>query len=403
MVDNSFNSEKNIVKAKISISGFQFKSMTVKEIIMNESLLNPGLQTAVTLQSYIYADGGKNFDAMKNRELTLEMRTDNGKNSIINQKVYRLDNRFMMPVNIGQTEEFTIHACDQTLLNDAKSLVSKSWKCTNPGEIVRYVLSSCAGAASVVLDPGNIQPARDYIAENIHPFQVVAQQANVALNGNDPDFVHFMTYNTTGGPGIHNFKSLRAMCNKPAIKDFYKYETGKPYNEHQPDRRVPAMAFTFPCDFDLLSDILNGLDESGANKNTLMVFNPASASFAQLGNESGGCGMGGFNAKMSMTNKGTATQHNGCESDVEQHLLKRQARMSLLEKDKVALRLISTWQPDVHAGDVISFDWQNKYGGAPVYGTGYYLVSSLNHNIQFGGYGTTTLDCVSVTSGGGIV
>lgn len=402
-MSNSFNSQDNIVKSTVAISGFKFGNMTAKEIIMNESILNPGLQTAVTIQSYVYEENIKDFDAMKNKEISLELRSENGKNSIIKQKVYRLDNRFMMPVNIGKTEEFTIHACDQTLLNDAKSLVSKSWKCTNPGEIVRYVLSSCAGASQVVLDPSNIQPSRDYIAENIHPFQVVAQQANVALNGDNPDFVHFMTYNTTGGPGIHNFKSLKAMCNKPFIKSFYHYETGKPYNKQGPGFSVPTMAFTFPCDFDLLSDILNGLDESGANKNTLMVFNPASASFAQLGNESGGCGMGGFNAKMSMTNKGTATQHNGCETDVEQHLLKRQARMSLLEKDKVALRLISTWQPDVHAGDVISFEWNNKNNKAPVYGTGYYLVSSLNHNIQFGGYGTTTLDCVSVTSGGGIV
>lgn len=403
MSDNSFNSEKNIVKSKISISGFNFKSMSVKEIVMNESLLNPGLQTAITLQSYVYAEGGKEFDSMKNKELSLEMRTDNGKQSIINQKIYRLDNRFMTPINIGQTEEFTIHACDQTLLNDAKSLVSKSWKCTDPGEIVRYVLGSCAGAASVVLDPSNIQPSRDYIAENIHPFQVVAQQANVALNGNDPDFVHFMTYNTNGGPGIHNFKSLRAMCGYNPVKAFYHYETGKPYNEQGPDYNVPAMAFTFPCDFDLLSDLLNGLDENGVDKNTLMVFNPSSASFAQLGNESGGCGLGGSNMKFSMTNKGTATQHNGCETDVEKYLLKRQGRMTLLEKDKIALRLISTWQPGVHAGDVISFDWNNKYAGAPIYGTGYYLVSSLNHNIQFGGYGTTTLDCVSVTSGRGEV
>lgn len=399
---NAYNSTDNIVKTRVSISGFQFNNVTVKEIIMNESLLNPGLQTAVTLQSFIYGSG-KNFDMMKNKNITIDMRTETGKNAVITQKVYRLDNRFMMPINISQTEEFTVHACDQTLLNDAKSLVSKSWKCTDPGEIVRYVLSSCAGAASVVLDPSNVQPSRDYIAENIHPFQVVAQQANVALNGNDPDFVHFMTYNTSGGPGVHNFKSLRAMCGYPARKNYYHYETGAPYNTQKDPSYVPAIAFAFPCDFDLLSDLLNGLDENGVDKNTLMVFNPSSASFAQLGNESGGCGLGGSNMKFSMTNKGTATQHNGCETDVEKYLLKRQGRMSLLEKDKVALRLISTWQPDVHAGDVISFQWNDKNGGAPIYGTGYYLVSSVNHNIQFGGYGTTTLDCVSVTAGGGIV
>ena len=38
------------VDANISISGQTFNDITVKEIVLGESLLTPGLQTSVTLQ-----------------------------------------------------------------------------------------------------------------------------------------------------------------------------------------------------------------------------------------------------------------------------------------------------------------------------------------------------------------
>jgi hypothetical protein len=54
--------------------------------------------------------------------------------------------------------------------------------------VVSDVLVNCAGAINPDIEPS--LPARDYIAENIHPFQVVNQQAEVALaGGNDPSFL----------------------------------------------------------------------------------------------------------------------------------------------------------------------------------------------------------------------
>ena len=118
-------------------------------------------------------------------------------NMSVRQTTYRLDNRKLINNNV---EEFYIHACDQTLLDNAATLVSKLWKCTSPSTVVRDVLSSCAGAKS--LDIESSDPNRDYIAENIRPFQVVAQQANVALaGGNDPSFIHYMTYENFGKIG----------------------------------------------------------------------------------------------------------------------------------------------------------------------------------------------------------
>src|SRR5208283_1683268 len=110
--------------------------------------------------------------------------------------VYRMDNRKLLPINSGRTQEFTIHACHQSQVTNEEMLVSKSWKCTSPSAVVSYVLSNCAGVQNMKVDPS--QPPKDYIAENIHPFQVVAQQAQYALNNGIPDFLHYMTLENDG-------------------------------------------------------------------------------------------------------------------------------------------------------------------------------------------------------------
>lgn len=388
----------------ISVYGFtimgadsELFETTVKEIVLAESLTTPGLQTSVALQSFIYTPNNKNFDMFKNSPVNFTLRREStGQDMIVNQQVYRLANRSFMPSNVGQTEEMTIHACDQTLLNDAKTLVSKSWKCTRPSEVVKYVLQSCAGASNI--DVENADPARDYIAENIHPFQVVAQQSNVALaDGNDPSFVHFMTYRDGG---THHFKSLKKMTEGSPVNSFEHSETGWVNNGGYSNPRA-VISFMFPCDFDYLSDLLNGIDEEGENQNALAVFNPVAKSFSLVGNQTKGCGMGGYNFKQAVTNSGTSKEQNSCNMDVEKYLLKRQARMSLLERDKLALRIVVPWNPDLHAGDMIRFSWFNKNSGGPVYGSGEYLIVSMQHSIRLGGFSTTTMDCVSKTVGNG--
>ena len=149
-------------------------------------------QTAVTLQSFVHTTNRpNNYEDYKNKDVSIELfNTTPGTNQetrigIVKQKIYRLDNRALMPHNISPIEEFTLHACDPSLLEDAKSLVSKSWKCTQPSEIVQNVLSTCLNVQSLDIDDSS-NPGRDYIAERIHPFQVVAQQANVAVDRDDP-------------------------------------------------------------------------------------------------------------------------------------------------------------------------------------------------------------------------
>ena len=97
-----------------------------------------------------------------------------------------------------------------------------------------------------------------------------------------------------------------------------------------------------------------------------------------------------------MTNKGTSEQQNSCESKVETWLLRRQARMGLLEKDKIAFRVTVPWSPWLHVGNVFEFIWNNRFEPSiKTYGSSTYLIVNLVHNIQFGGYATTTLDCIA--------
>ena len=378
-------------------------NITIREINMVESLLAQSLQTSATLQSAIYDPSGKNFDLFKNQPLTFQLIRKNGSESmIVNQQVYRMDNRDFMPVNVGQTEEFTIHACDKTLMEDTKSLVSRSWKCTTPDKIVSHVLDQCVKASQTKI--GSAQPARDYIAENIHPFQVISQQAQVALDGDDPSFLHFMTYDSNSGEGVHHFESLKSMTQGRSIATYNYGETGKLGGGYQ-NKNVP-INFSFPCDFDYLADLLNGV-ENGRGKNSIATINPVFKLFGMKmdggGGGSDGCGIGAFNYKVATTNLGTSEQQNSCNIDVEGHLLRRQARMALLEKDKIALRITVPWNPNLHAGKIITLNWPNKIKGGIVYGTGEYLISSLMHTIKFGGFSVTTMDCVSKSVGEGVV
>lgn len=408
------NSDQGRVDIRGSIGSLYFDDVSTKEVFLGESLLNPALQVAVTFQSHL--SGKKNWDTLKKEQLILSLSSVGAQGSLamnLDMPVYRLDNRMQALTNVSRVEEFTIHACHWTLLADAKHLMSKSWKCTSPDKIVDEALrcletdSDFSSNYSKDIQKG-LTPNRDYVAENIHPFQVIAQQANAALDGDDPSLLHYMTFESDGK---HYFKSLRQMAQGPVKRKFYYYETGnlggRDYPNYLSDRSIiPAITFTFPCDFDLLSDILNGLNPiTGDPSNTFAGFN-----FGNMGGE-GIAGIGkmaagflekscyeGYNFHASPTNKGNAQETNTCETNVEKSLLKRQARMGLLDRDRIALRLTAPWTPDVHVGEKIFLDWKNEKDET-IYGSGEYIVASLMHKIQAGGFGTTTFDCISLSAG----
>lgn len=390
----------------ISGSTVELQGVTIKEIIMTESLLTQSPQTMIVLHSSIYDPPGKNFDLWKNQVVSytllgkLDMSNGQSRSMAlpVSQKLYRLSDRKFMPTNVGQTEEMVIHACDETLLKDTEKLVSKSWKCTQPSQIVNDILNKCVEAKSTEVQSAD--PSRDYIAENIHPYQVIHQQTNVALDGDDPSFVHFMTYENLGK---HYFKSLKKMAGEGSIMTYQQADIESNLGYKNSDY---AINYQFPCDFDYLTDLLNGAGPAG-NQNTGGFINPVFKTATKMGSsDSGSCSqLGGFNFKQSTTNKGSAEQQNSCDLDVETYLLKRQARMTLLDRDKIALRLTVPCNLELHAGKVITLSWINLKSSTttPVYGMGTYLIASMTHSIKLGGFSVTTCDCVSTTVGQGIV
>lgn len=401
--------DRTTTSFEISFDGVNdplFADLSAKEITMTESLLTPGLQTSMTFHSFFHNPIIKVLDNFKssiaNIRVVRPILDSFGMMSELNisTRVYRLENRKLYNNN---TEEFVLQGCDDTLLDDARNLVSKSWKCVSPSAIVNEVLSSCVGAKTKDVELSG--PARDYIAENIHPFQVINQQADVALAGDDPSFLHYMTYENfqKGDPrGTHHFRSLRSLtAPNNGVARFFFQETGSIAGYGHPESII---THNFPCDFDYLSDILNGMDLDKKDMASLVVVNPMLKSASLLGNKNTGCGVGRGVYMTSFTNFNSAKRQDSCNTDVERHLLKRQARMNLLEQDKIALRLTVPWNPVLHAGRMIEVYFPNKetekYDN---YGYGLYLIHSLTHNIKAGGYSTTTMDCVADTVGGGIV
>lgn len=378
-----------------------FQDFTPMEITLGESLHTPGLQTSVKVHSYLHKATSETFENLKGKDLNIFV------NKQILSKfkllpslettpvIYRLDKRKLMNNNI---EEFYIRACDESLLNDARSRVSKSWKCSTPSDIVNYVLRGCAGVSQLEVE--QTTNTRDYIADNIHPFQVVNQQANYALGTDlDPSFVHYMTYENGG---THHFKSLATMTKAFPVMTYRYYETGT-LAGGMADPRV-AMTYSFPCDFDLLSDILNGVDSQGGNIASLILMNPLMKTFSLLGEQVSGCGLGSSTVFEAISNMNSSKQQDMCPDWTNVFLLKRKARMSLLEREKTALRLVVPWNPMLNAGKVIRFEIYNKEkNSTPLYGTGDYLIVNLVHTIKYGGYAVTTLDCVSRTVGRGEV
>jgi hypothetical protein len=282
-------------------------------------------------------------------------------------------------------------------LNDAEARVSKSWKCETPSAIVNYVLRSCVGVNNLEVE--ETTNARDYIAENIHPFQVVNQQSKFALGSAlDPSYLHYMTYENNA---THHFKSLFNLTRQSNVASYQYNETGIISGFGNP---YAVMTYNFPCDFDLLSDILNGVDRDGRNISSLILLNPLNKTFSLLGeNQITGCGIGSSTIIDAISNMNSANQQDMCPDWTNVYLLKRKARMSLLEKDKIALRLVVPWNPILHAGKMINFKLYNKETNGQNYGSGDYLIVNLVHTIKFGGYAVTTLDCVSRTTGRGEV
>lgn len=402
------NDPRHLVSAVVRLGGYVPPDTTVKEVIIGESLLNPSAHVAVTLQSAIYTEAAKDWSQLKCEQLGLDIADANDTNlrtMRVSQEIYRCDNRHFASLNTGQVEELTLHAIDTSILKDAETTWEKSWRCHTPSQVVKEALQKIGASTRFVDSAG---PARPYVAESIHPLQVIQQQANVALDGDDPSFLHYMTINDATGENQHHFTSLKRLSQSNAPYHIYAADTaitgGKGFNESIYNNYNIAVTFSFPCDFDTLTDILNGVDCNGTNLNQTRTMNFVSGVTDAVG--AIGQAIGIANQIFSMTNLGTAQQQgaksSGCDTAVEKYLHKRQARMALLDRDKIALRITVPWSPWLHVGNKIYFHWNDRFEPSrELFGSGEYIIAHMTHNIQFGGYAVTNLDCISNTIGKG--
>lgn len=405
------------IKVNFGVRRQTIEEFSVKEINLSESLLTPGLMTSIMVDAYVH--NPRDYDEFKNTDVEITITrpilamygpdgrvspgSDNAYQSQLSfsNVVYRIQNRKLINNN---NENLTIQALHQTQLEDARKLISKPWSCSTPSEVVREVLGSCLGVSGINADVEESTPARPYAAQNIHPFQVISQQADVALaNANDPSFIHYMTYENNG---THHFRSLHSLTKQVPVAKFKFSEVGQSLQADEDKGYMnpnAVMTHSFPCDFDLLSDLLNGINTDGSFIGALSIENMKNKLSSLLNFTPGFCSTGAT-FKKAMSNVNTAEEQLSCPLDVESHLLKRQARMGLLERDKIALRLTVPWNPTLNAGKVINFErFSMDYPGTRLYGSGDYLIHSLVHIIKAGGYSTTVMDCVSVTVGEGIV
>lgn len=402
-----------LTKMKVDIEGVSedlLNETTVTEITMSESLLTPGLQTSIIVQSSLITDKldpsrsgpSKNLDEYYGKNITITAYRPildamyHGQHKatfIARQKIYRLGYRDRTNY---QVEQFQLDACDSSLVTDAKIYFDASYHAITPSNVVRDVFGRCFTGVNVNVEDSN--PPRDYIATNIHPFQVMAQQADYALvqSGTvDPSFVHFMTFQDINHQDLatHNFRSLTSMAQQnPEFEFSYSAKGNIDINYGNP---TDIMTYNFPCDFDLISDIMNGLDDTTGNSFLrLSLFNP-------LNNKSSVYGPSGGTPwvppTMFMSNLGTETQQNSTNIGAENYQLLRRARLSLLDQDKIALRMTVPFSPFLNVGRTVSAKFFNSGNGTLNYGSGTYLIAALSHNIKLGGMGTTTLDCVANT------
>ena len=196
---------------------------SIASITCVESLLTPSIHTTVEIQDPMYyaPDGKvKDLNLFKGKKLFFNLyKKDLDKELIVEQIIYRIDNRKLMDM---QLETYNMNCIDLDALTNAKNRVAKQWVCKTPTEIVKEVLN---GLGAKFVNVETSVPSRNYSATNIHPYQVLSEQAEVALtDGTDPSFVHFMTFENE--IGTHHFRSLAKMAAEGPVAYYTWNEKG---------------------------------------------------------------------------------------------------------------------------------------------------------------------------------
>jgi len=395
------NSERELISVLFeaaidSLDVNQLAETPVQQIIQSESILSPSPYSLVSVMATAHTDPSRNWDLLKGATLTVTSKNPNiggGQIFTTNQTIYRLENRVAHVTN-SYLEQFDFLGTDVSVLFNAERRISNYFQCQSPSQVAAYALQ-CLGVTNMEIEPSG--PSRDYQAANIHPFQVLAEQADVALaGGTDPSFLHFATLE--GGTSTHHFKSVRAMTKESPVWRFRTADSGGRELLSNPGN---ILHFSFPCDFDLLGDLMNGMTLNGGYSASTIAMNPFTGTASLIGGGMQECGgIGGALVNSVQTDTGST---DTCGTTPEDYTSLRQARLSLIQPDKIALAITVPYNPLIHVGDMIECIFVNRITLKDNYGSGEYLIVNLTHTLKAGGYGVTSLDLVSNSVGVGVV
>lgn len=367
---------------------FMLQDQTFTGVTLTESVLSPSLLTVISIQDVIMTAPMKNYDLYKGQNFILSATNPNMNSQIdVNQVIYRLAERKPFDRNL---EMYKLYATDNTLLNNQQKRITKQYYKETPSKIVSDALGIVQSRVNIV---EGTTPVRDYNAHNIHPFQVIYDQANYALaRGNDPSLLHYMTYENNG---THHFRSIKELTSAGVVAKYHYEDKG---TGEMLMHNFNILAYEFPCEFDLLSDLMNGV---GMNASTSVMINTVKGMFNALGS-TGAAVLGTVNAGSVFSNKGSNDHSSVTQFETPQQY--RAARMALLQPDRISLRMTVPFNPNLHAGNMINVLFPTVMPGVPFeFGSGDYMIVSLTHNLRVGGYGITALDCVARSVGDGVV
>lgn len=364
------------------LSEHMLQEQTFTQVFLTESLLSPSLITEVRIQDTTMTSPIKIYDEYKGKNFILSAANPNMETNAqldVSNVIYRMEAR--KPINRA-TEEYRLQATHNTLLTNQQVRINKMYPKMTPTAIVEDALRQAGSSSN---NTESTDPIRDYVAKNVHPYEVIHDQANYALAGsNDPSLLHFMTYENLG---THYFRSIKTLTKAGTIANYVYEDKGqgilleKTYN---------IISYEFPCEFDLLSDIMNGVTSPTAS----IGVNPVLAFFgSSLGK------LGGNLTGSTFTNKGTEDHSATTRFEAAQQY--RAARLALIRPDRISLRITVPFNPNLHAGRMINVKFPTNL--APFeFGTGDYLIVSMTHNLRLSGYGVTMCDCVARSVGDGV-
>lgn len=402
---------------KFSFDDEFFSELSLVDVMVFESILSPDPQITMTLHDANQITKNmidwklKDDKPIKLKEMKLVnpfadyntrqdgMGAQNVKDiTIKDQIVYRVDQGKL--VNY-YTEEFKVHICSPLTIENMKTRISKFYPKNDISKVVEDALKSVCEKSGIKFDVESTEMKRDYISNNMHPYQIVSEIVDMATKNGWTNYFHFATFEDKKGK--HYVKSLKKLI-EGSSKITYRYEhkgVGDALTKFD-----NILSYEFPSFFDTLLDLSHGIidDENLEIEPSMVSLNPFTSTFYIVDGDSNGNQGKPIGGTL---NSGAWSNHStmyDVPNHCEKYLHTRTGPLAFENKNRPDIKIIVPFNPELHAGEVIKIELDmilegNKY--KKNYGTGDYLVSTLTHNIKTGSYGVTVIEAIYIKESSG--